>query len=211
MLFIFSLIIFFLILCSGIYCIRFWNNDGFLIYGLLSILFSFVFLIISIGTVFDDISKTNILKAQNINMLPQSALETIYQEKVLQLQTVQHQIQKAFDKNQYQITVKNLNGISIYAMPMSGNGINFQGLGDIERGGAEKLKLLETLIEKQNHIATELIDAKVKMFREDYYKRNAEIMVYENSFFDGFIVRKFSIQNTTPLNVVENKVYFPNK
>ena len=127
------------------------------------------------------VEMTNSLKLQNINMIPMSVLEGIYYEKVIQLQKVQNRIEEAVNKNQFQVEIDNLNGFKMYQMPMSSAGTGFQWFGDIEKGGAKKLKLLESLIEKQNVIAEELIKAKIELSRPDYYKRNAEIMTFENS------------------------------
>ena len=167
-------------------------------------------LIICVAVLVFHVNETNILKAQNIHMLPKDILEKNIAVKKEELNDIKEQIKKASDKNQFQVQIKNLNGISIYSMPMSANGTSFQGLGDVERGGAEKLKLLENLIEKQKEIANELIQAQKELSREEYYKRNAEIMVYENSILDGILVRWFSIKSNQNLNLIENRVYYPN-
>lgn len=187
---------------------RFNNNDiGTAFFWISFILFFAV--CVSFLVLIGDVTKTNYLKAQNIHMLPKDILEKNIAVKNAELNDIKAQIKKAGDKNQFQVQIQNLNGISIYTMPMSANGTSFQGLGDIERGGAEKLKLLENLIEKQREIANELIQAQKELSREEYYKRNAEIMVYENSLFDGILVRWFSIKSNQNLNLIENRVYYP--
>lgn len=170
----------------------------------------FPLLIICVAVLVFHVNETNKLKAQNIHMLPKDILEKNIAVKNAELNDIKEQIKKAGDKNQFQVQIKNLNGISIYSMPMSANGTSFQGLGDVERGGAEKLKLLENLIKKQKEIANELIQAQKELSREEYYKRNAEIMVYENSIFDGILVKWFSIKSNQNLNLIENRVYYPN-
>ena len=168
-------------------------------------LFLIIFLISALLTIFviARVDGINSLKSQNINMIPTSVLEDIYNEKVIQLQKVQDKIQQSFDKNQFQVQINSLNGLQIYTMPMSGAGVGFQGLGDVEKGGAEKLKLLETLIEKQNIIAEELVKAKQDIARPDYYKRNAEIMTMENSIFDGWIIKWLSISNNVDSCIIQ--------
>jgi hypothetical protein len=161
--------------------------------------------------VVQDVERVNRLKAANINMIPTSALQDVYDLRMLELKKVQDQILKAFDKNKFQIRLQNLNGLSIYTSPLSSNVTSFQGLGDVERGGAEKLKLLHELIEKQYRLAESIIEAKKALYREEYYQNNASIMVYENSLFDGCLVRWFSIKNSSQLNIVQNSVYYPNK
>lgn len=211
MIFLFILFILFLLSLYAFLHIIFKREfiDGFGLIMLIIMILAFVFVIFNI--VVYDIRETNILKAQNIHMLPKDILEKNIAVKKEELNDIKEQIKKASDKNQFQVQIKNLNGISIYAMPMSANGTSFQGLGDIEKGGAEKLKLLESLIEKQREIANELIQAQKELSREEYYKRNAEIMVYENSIFDGIVVRWFSIKSNQSLNLIENRVYYPNE
>lgn len=166
--------------------------------------------IISVVIVIISIHTTNTLKAQNINMIPKVALQAVYDEKVIQLEKVKAQIEEAFDKNKFQVEIKSLNGVSLYSMPMSTNIVNATaGLGDIERGGAEKLKLLENLISRQYSLAEELVESKRLLNREDYYARNIQIMVLENSIFDGVLVKWLSIKNNSEMDIIENKVYFP--
>ena len=198
------LILFFISLCFVIVCKLKFEPFMMVCFPLLTLL------IICVAVLVFHVNETNILKAQNIHMLPKDILEKNIAVKKEELNDIKEQIKKASDKNQFQVQIKNLNGISIYSMPMSANGTSFQGLGDVERGGAEKLKLLENLIEKQKEIANELIQAEKELSREEYYKRNAEIMVYENSIFDGILVKWFSIKSNQNLNLIENRVYYPN-
>ena len=198
------LILFFISLCFVIVCKLKFEPFMMVCFPLLTLL------IICVAVLVFHVNETNILKAQNIHMLPKDILEKNIAVKKEELNDIKEQIKKASDKNQFQVQIKNLNGISIYSMPMSANGTSFQGLGDVERGGAEKLKLLENLIKKQKEIANELIQAQKELSREEYYKRNAEIMVYENSILDGILVRWFSIKSNQNLNLIENRVYYPN-
>lgn len=203
------------LLLSFLYYLRIFKgykfSDGYDPTGFAIIFFPInIAFIISIVVTAYSITATNTLKAQNINMMPTSALKAIYDEKVVQLEKVQAQIKEAFDKNKFQVEVKSLNGITLYSMPMSTNVVNATaGLGDIERGGAEKLKLLENLIDRQYSLAEELVESKRLLNREEYYTRNAEIMVLENSIFNGIIVKWLSIKNNSEMDIIENKVYFP--
>ena len=167
--------------------------------------------IVGIGGFIKDVDKVNKLKSENINMIPISLYNDVYKFKVKEFEKITAQIEVAIDKNKFQVEVKSLNGVQVHLLPMSSAVVNANaGLGDIERGGAEKLKLLEALIDKQHAIASDLVATKLSLIQKEFWGRNAMIMQLEGSIFDGYWVRLLSIKNTSKQDIVMNKVYFPN-
>ena len=167
--------------------------------------------IVGIGGFIKDVDKVNKLKSENINMIPISLYNDVYKFKVEEFEKITAQIKVAIDKNKFQVEVKNLNGVQVHLLPMSSAVVNANaGLGDIERGGAEKLKLLEALIDKQHAIASDLVATKLSLIQKEFWGRNAMIMQLEGSIFDGYWVRLLSIKNTSKPDIVMNNVYFPN-
>lgn len=157
------------------------------------------------------VDEVNGLKSENINMIPISLYNDVYKFKVEEFEKITAQIKVAIDKNKFQVEVKNLNGVQVHLLPMSSAVVNANaGLGDIERGGAEKLKLLEALIDKQHAIANDLVATRLSLIQKEFWGRNAMIMQLEGSVFDGYWVRLLSIKNTSKPDIVMNKVYFPN-
>ena len=167
--------------------------------------------IVGIGGFIKDVDKVNKLKSENINMIPISLYNDVYKFKVEEFEKITAQIEVAIDKNKFQVEVKSLNGVQVHLLPMSSAVVNANaGLGDIERGGAEKLKLLEVLIDKQHAIANDLVATRLSLIQKEFWGRNAMIMQLEGSIFDGYWVRLLSIKNTSKQDIVMNKVYFPN-
>ena len=167
--------------------------------------------IVGIGGFIKDVDKVNKLKSENINMIPISLYNDVYKFKVKEFEKITAQIEVAIDKNKFQVEVKSLNGVQVHLLPMSSAVVNANaGLGDIERGGAEKLKLLEVLIDKQHAIANDLVATRLSLIQKEFWGRNAMIMQLEGSIFDGYWVRLLSIKNTSKQDIVMNKVYFPN-
>lgn len=178
--------------------------------GIIGIVLIFIFVIApTTGMVINDINKVNTLKSQNINMIPQPELEKVYNIKMQELEKVQRLIQIAVDKNKFQIETETFNGLKLYTMPFST--ASLQGIGDVERGGAEKLKLLEALIDKQKGIANEVIAASQALIRPEFYERNTEILAMENSLYDGLLVKWFTIDNNSKINIVYNRDIRPIK
>ena len=180
-------------------------------------IFAFTTAILIISSIFGivgfikDVDKVNKLKSENINMIPISLYNDVYKFKVEEFEKITAQIEVAIDKNKFQVEVKNLNGVQVHLLPMSSAVVNANaGLGDIERGGAEKLKLLEALIDKQHAIASDLVATKLSLIQKEFWGRNAMIMQLEGSIFDGYWVRLLSIKNTSKPDIVMNNVYFPN-
>ncbi len=181
------------------------------------IIFAFISAILVIASIFGiigfvkDVDKVNKLKSENINMIPISLYNDVYKFKVEEFEKITAQIKVAIDKNKFQVEVKNLNGVQVHLLPMSSAVVNANaGLGDIERGGAEKLKLLEALINKQHAIANDLVATRLSLIQKEFWGRNAMIMQLEGSIFDGYWVRLLSIKNTSKPDIVMNNVYFPN-
>ena len=180
-------------------------------------IFAFTTAILIISSIFGivgfikDVDKVNKLKSENINMIPISLYNDVYKFKVEEFEKITAQIKVAIDKNKFQVEVKNLNGVQVHLLPMSSAVVNANaGLGDIERGGAEKLKLLEVLIDKQHAIANDLVATRLSLIQKEFWGRNAMIMQLEGSIFDGYWVRLLSIKNTSKPDIVMNNVYFPN-
>jgi len=174
-------------------------------FGTISLIASIVFTL----KFFQNIDKVNELKSLNVNMIPTAVIQRQIDFKKQKLDEVRSLIKQAFDKNKFQVDIRNIGAISVYAMPMSV--INSTaGLGDIERGGAEKLKLLQSLIVTQNRIANDLIASESQLIRVDFYDRQAKIMQLEYSIIDGFWVRHLSIKNSTENEIVMNRDIKPN-
>lgn len=142
--------------------------------------------------------EVNRLKAINNNLLPIATLESDLEGKKAELNDVKKLIREASDKNKFQVTITQLSGTSVYAMPMSSTVVNTNaGLGDIERGGATKLKLLEHLIGVQMQIARDIVDSQDKLNRQEVLDRKAEIMAKEGNLLHGVLVRAFTIKDTS--------------
>lgn len=202
------LIILTIISLAILFCAR--DEDVFVTFACISAILIIASIFGIIGLV-KDVDKVNKLKSENINMIPISLYNDVYRFKVEEFEKITAQIKVAIDKNKFQVEVKNLNGVQVHLLPMSSAVVNANaGLGDIERGGAEKLKLLETLIDKQHAIANDLVATKLSLIQKDFWGRNAIIMQLEGSIFDGYWVRLLSIKNTSKPDLVMNNVYFPN-
>lgn len=168
-----------------------------------SFFISFIFVVSVLLPCIIDINNANKIKAQIILMKP---LEKYRQDVAItefELSKVERLIEKAFDKNNPNVSVKMENGIKIYSFLGSSD------LGSAEAGNAKKQELLVKYIEKQNELADKLIYVKKMAYGDEYYKLQQDYAVYANSIFSGWIVRLFSInENYKP---VQNKNYAPNE
>ena len=120
-----------------------------------------------------------------------------------QINSIINPLEKAFDKNNPNVSVKMENGIKIYSFLSSSD------LGSAEAGNAKKQELLVKYIEKQNELADKLIYVKKMAYGDEYYKLQQDYAVYANSIFSGWIVRLFSINEG--YKPVQNKNYAPNE
>jgi hypothetical protein len=202
------LIILTIISLAILFCAR--EDSVFATFAIIGII-GFMACIFGIGGFIKHVDEVNKLKSENINMIPISLYNDVYKFKVEEFEKITAQIKLAIDKNKFQVEVKNLNGVQIHLLPMSSAVVNANaGLGDIERGGAEKLKLLEALIDKQHAISNDLVATKLSLIQKDFWGRNAMIMQLEGSIFDGYWVRLLSIKSTAKPDLVMNNPYFPN-
>ena len=120
-----------------------------------------------------------------------------------ELAKVERLIEKAFDKNIPNVSVKIENGVKIYSL------LGSIDLGSAEAGNAEKQKLLLKYIEKQNEIADRLIYIKKLAYGDEYYQLQQKYAVYANDIFSGWLVRWFSIDED--YQPISNQIYAPNE
>jgi hypothetical protein len=158
-----------------------------------------------------DVQEYNKLTTQIIVMPPIEYDESRYTIVKNELDSVKSIIKDVLDKYQLQVEIKSLDGLSLYAMPMGVNTSSLQGLGDIERGGGEKLKNLENLIEKQNTIANRLIPLATAKFKyEEFYKNNQERIALKYNLFSGWIIRSFGMSEAQcKESVLQNSNFKP--
>lgn len=164
---------------------------------------SSIFVVFALLTCISNVNNANKIKAQIILMKP---LEKYRQDVAItefELSKVERLIEKAFDKNNPNVSVKMENGIKIYSFLGSSD------LGSAEAGNAKKQELLVKYIEKQNELADKLIYVKKMAYGDEYYKLQQDYAVYANSIFSGWIVRLFSINEG--YKPVQNKNYAPNE
>lgn len=148
-------------------------------------------------------NKANAIKSQIILMKPLEKFREDIAINEKELAKVERLIEKAFDKNNPNVSVRMENGVKIYSFLGSSD------LGSAEAGNAEKQKLLMNYIEKQNKIADQLIYIKKLAYGDEYYKLQQEYATFANSIFDGWVIRLFSIsENYKPVN---NQIYAPNE
>jgi len=178
---------------------RSWYRDELMLraYLIFGIIVLFVFM------VFHEVNSANKIKSQIVLMKP---LEKYRQDIAInekELSKVERLIDKAFDKNKPNVSVKMQDNVKIYSFLGSSD------LGVAERGNAEKQKLLMQYIEKQNTIADQLIYINKMAYGEEFYKLQQEYSVYSNSMLFGWFVRTFSIkENYIP---IKNQIYNPNE
>ena len=198
MIFTFLLIIFIVI----IFLFSFHFTDRF-DFSMSIFLISAIFMVFAILPCVLDVNNANKIKAQIILMKP---LEKYRQDVAItefELSKVERLIEKAFDKNNPNVSVKMENGIKIYSFLGSSD------LGSAEAGNAKKQELLIKYIEKQNELADKLIYVKKMAYGDEYYKLQQDYAVYANSIFSGWIVRLFSVSED--YKPVQNKNYAPNE
>jgi hypothetical protein len=150
-----------------------------------------------------NVNNANKIKAQIILMKPLEKYKQDVAMTEFELSKVERLIEKAFDKNNPNVSVKMENGIKIYSFLGSSD------LGSAEAGNAKKQELLVKYIEKQNELADKLIYVKKMAYGDEYYKLQQDYAVYANSIFSGWIVRLFSINEG--YKPVQNKNYAPNE
>lgn len=171
--------------------------------SLSTFIISSIFVLIVLVPCVQEVNNANKIKAQIILMKP---LEKYRQDVAItefELSKVERLIEKAFDKNNPNVSVKMENGIKIYSFLGSSD------LGSAEAGNAKKQELLIKYIEKQNELADKLIYVKKMAYGDEYYKLQQDYAVYTNSIFSGWIVRLFSVSED--YKPVQNKNYAPNE
>lgn len=167
---------------------------------MLSTIFYFA---LSVPKTIIDLNIANAVKSQIVLMKPLEKFREDIAINEKELAKVERLIEKAFDKNNPNVSVKMENGVKIYSFLGSSD------LGSAEAGNAEKQKLLMNYIEKQNEIADQLIYIKKLAYGDEYYKLQQEYATFANSIFDGWVIRLFSIsENYKP---VSNQIYAPNE
>lgn len=196
----------FLLVSLGIAIIKSEDSDLMLYLDMFLTIISFALFIIvihSTGVVIDNINKANHLKSQIILMKPLDKFREDIAINEKELAKVERLIEKAFDKNIPNVSVKIENGVKIYSL------LGSIDLGSAEAGNAEKQKLLLKYIEKQNEIADKLIYIKKLAYGDEYYQLQQKYAVYANDIFSGLLVRWFSIKET--YQPVKNQIYAPNE
>ena len=163
---------------------------------------------LTIQFIIEDIQKYNNTYTEVKFMSPVAIDITKYNNAKTELKKTENLIQNVVGKYKVQVEVKSLQGINIYSMPMSANTTSFQGLGDIERGSGEKLKNLEVLIEKQNQIANNIISLYNAQFKPEYYNNLQNLNALRYSWFSGWFVRWFGINEKDTI-VVQNQNIYP--
>jgi len=149
-------------------------------------------LIVAVGftvPVVASVMRANLIQAQIQLMQPSSLDEAKLKRAEMELKTVSSLIQETFAKYQIQAKTEDFKNIKMYAMPFAGAGLNFEGLGNIEKGAGEKLKNLETLIDKQWQLAEKIIELQALVYKPEFYSLNHELHALKYSVFDGVVVR----------------------
>lgn len=196
----------FLLVSSGIAIIKSQDSDLMfhLAMSLTIISFAlFIIIIFSTGVVISNLNKANHLKSQIILMKPLDKFREDIAINEKELAKVERLIEKAFDKNIPNVSVKIENGVKIYSL------LGSIDLGSAEAGNAEKQKLLLKYIEKQNEIADRLIYIKKLAYGDEYYQLQQKYAVYANDIFSGWLVRWFSIDED--YQPISNQIYAPNE
>lgn len=195
-----------LLVSSGIAFIKSKDSDLMLYLDMFLTIISFALFIIvifSTEVVISNLNKANHLKSQIILMKPLDKFREDIAINEKELAKVERLIEKAFDKNIPNVSVKIENGVKIYSL------LGSIDLGSAEAGNAEKQKLLLKYIEKQNEIADRLIYIKKLAYGDEYYQLQQKYAVYANDIFSGWLVRWFSIDET--YQPVKNQIYAPNE
>lgn len=202
-----SLILIILLLSNIVFIIKLRDEGETLFMGVsLTLVFAF-FCIMSVCI---DINQYNKKYNQIKFMQPASIDIEKYNNAKSQLKEVQLLIQDVADKYKMQIEIKSLQGINVYSLPMSANTTTFQGLGDVERASGEKLKNLERLIDKQQKLASELINLYNNQYKPEYYTNLQELNTLRYNIFSGWFVRLFGITDKDTI-VIQNQNVYPIK
>lgn len=168
----------------------------FLIVGLVAVCFF-------TGIVIENIGKANQIKSQIVLMKPLDKFREDIAITEKELSKVERLIERAFDKNNPNVSVKMEGGVKIYSFLGSSD------LGSAEAGNAQKQKLLLEYIAKQNEIADKLIYVKKLAYGDKYYELQQSYAVFANDIFSGWLVRWFSIDED--YQPISNQIYAPNE
>jgi hypothetical protein len=126
-----------------------------------------------------------------------------------EFQVINKRIESFIKANKFQVEIADLKGLQIYVAPLSAGGIsNFQGLGDIEKGGAEKLKLLKDMIDEQWKIAEKIIELEIAIYKPEFYQLNQELYAIKYGIGFGFLIRLLLPKE--PAKVIQNQIIFAN-
>jgi hypothetical protein len=126
-----------------------------------------------------------------------------------EFQVINKRIESFIKANKFQVEIADLKGLQIYVAPLSAGGIsNFQGLGDIEKGGAEKLKLLKDMIDEQWKIAEKIIELEMAIYKPEFYELNQKLYDIKYGITCGFLIRLLLPKE--PAKVIQNQIIFAN-
>ncbi len=167
---------------------------------IVSIILASFFLFFNFLIFLHSIYFANETKASLATMLPDKAVEAKINTMKINLNNIQLLIKEAALKNKFQVNSVDLKGLKIMSSPMSYTGISLQGLGDIERGGAEKLRIFSQLIEEQYQYAEKIATLEFQLYRPEWYDLKKTLLQQENNIYTGLAVRLFSIDS----DVIEN-------
>lgn len=149
------------------------------------------------------VGEANAIKSKIVLMKPLDQFRKDIAINEKELAKVQRLIERAFDKNNPNVSVKLENGVKIYSLLGSSD------LGSAEAGNAEKQKLLLNYIEKQNEIADRLIYINKLAYGDDYYRLQQEYAVYANGVFFGWLTKRLTVD--TNYKPVRNINYYPSE
>jgi hypothetical protein len=194
---------FLLVILIVIIFLLFFHIKDSLDFSMCTFIISLMFVGLALLPCIYNVNNANKIKAQIILMKPLEKYKQDVAMTEFELSKVERLIEKAFDKNNPNVSVKMENGIKIYSFLGSSD------LGSAEAGNAKKQELLVKYIEKQNELADKLIYVKKMAYGDEYYKLQQDYAVYANSIFSGWIVRLFSINEG--YKPVQNKNYAPNE
>jgi hypothetical protein len=147
------------------------------------------------------INDANHIKSQIILMKPLDLYKEDIASTEKELMKVERLIEKAFEKNNPNISIDLKDGVKFYSI------LGNSDFGSAELGNAKKQELLLSYIDKQNELAEKLIFIRKMAYGGDeYYKLQQEYAVYANSIFSGLFVRWFSIDEGYS-GVNNNRIY----
>ncbi|MFZ9376724.1 MAG: hypothetical protein ACO25K_06335, partial [Candidatus Fonsibacter ubiquis] len=168
--------------------------------GVLITTFTFVISLLTYQII-DSIDEANKIKAKIILMKPLDLYKKDIAIAEKELMKVERYIERAFDKNNPNISVDLKDGVKFYSI------LGNSDFGSAEMGNAKKQELLLNYIDKQNELAEKLIFIRKMAYGGDeYYQLQQEYAVYANSIFSGLFVRWFSMKENYS-GVVNNVIY----